>query len=104
MQFSPRKKRLLSGLLAVCLTVTATFSYLPPVSAANTNQVRQELAALQQKLNTINQQLKDAQSNTANAAAIKKQLEQQKATILDQINLIAGQIGELDNEIHNKED
>ena len=41
MQFSPRKKRLLSGLLAVCLTVTATFSYLPPVSAANTNQVRQ---------------------------------------------------------------
>ena len=104
MQFSPRKKRLLSGLLAVCLTVTATFSYLPPVSATNTNQVRQELAALQQKLNTINQQLKDAQSNTANAAAIKKQLEQQKATILDQINLIAGQIGELDNKIHNKED
>ena len=104
MQFSPRKKRLLSGLLAVCLTVTATFSYLPPVSAADSNQVRQDLAALQQKLNTINQQLKDAQSNTANAAAIKKQLEQQKATILDQINLIAGQIGELDNEIHNKED
>lgn len=104
MQFSARTKKLLSALLAVCLTVTAAFSYLPSASAASTAQVRQELAALQQKLNTINQQLKDAQSNTANAEAIKKQLEEQKATILNQINLIAGQIGELDNEIHDKED
>ena len=58
----------------------------------------------QAALEKVNQQLKETQSDKADAQALKTQLEQQKSLLLSQIGTLTEQIGGLDNDIVNKQD
>ena len=76
-------KKLISLLLSVAVAMSMTLSTVmtPLAASSSVSDLRQKLQELQTEQEKVNQQLKDAQSNKADAEALKTQLEQQKALI-----------------------
>ena len=81
-------KKLISLLLSAAVAMSMTLSTVmtPLAASSSVSDLRQKLQELQTEQEKVNQQLKDAQSNKADAEALKTQLEQQKALILSQIS------------------
>ena len=105
MKHFSHSKKFISMLLSVAVAMTMTLStVMTPLAAASVSDLRQKLQEQQAALETVNQQLKETQSDKADAQALKTQLEQQKSLLLSQIGTLTEQIGGLDNDIVNKQD
>ena len=72
-------KKLISLLLSAAVAMSMTLSTVmtPLAASSSVSDLRQKLQELQSEQEKVNQQLKDAQSNKADAEALKTQLEQQ---------------------------
>ena len=105
MKHFSHSKKFISLLLSVAVAMTMTLStVMTPLAAASVSDLRQKLQEQQAALEKVNQQLKETQSDKADAQAIKTQLEQQNSLLLSQIGTLTEQIGGLDNDIVNKQD
>ena len=105
MKHFSHSKKFISLLLSVAVAMTMTLStVMTPLAAASVSDLRQKLQEQQAALEKVNQQLKETQSDKADAQALETQLEQQKSLLLSQIGTLTEQIGGLDNDIVNKQD
>ena len=83
MKHFSHSKKFISLLLSVAVAMTMTLStVMTPLAAASVSDLRQKLQEQQAALEKVNQQLKETQSNKADAQALKTQLEQQKSLLL----------------------
>ena len=76
------------------MTMTLSTVMTPLAASSSVSDLRQKLQELQTEQEKVNQQLKDAQSNKADAEALKRRsLSSRSALILSQISNLSEQIG-----------
>ena len=95
MKHFSHSKKFISLLLSVAVAMTMTLStVMTPLAAASVSDLRQKLQEQQAALEKVNQQLKETQSDKADAQAIKTQLEQQKSLSLGSFGRLYSVLGE----------
>ena len=87
MKHFSHSKKFISLLLSVAVAMTMTLStVMTPLAAASVSDLRQKLQEQQAALEKVNQQLKETQSNKADAQALKTQLDNDIVNKQDEIN------------------
>lgn len=104
MKISPLIKRAVSMALAVAMVVTLTVSTNTMTLADDKkSELQAQKDAAQEKLESIQQQIKENQANKANAEDLKEQYQQQTEVITTQIGLLQQSIAQVEEDINNKQ-